>query len=399
VVTEGQHAYALWAASEPVRVVVEYGEGPEELYRHSYSGSREYAEAGIVKLVAAQGEHEYVYRVRMTDRAGNEAAHALEGETGTFATGILAPEDLLLFAMIDVGWGDALYLEAPDGTNCLIDAGHPQDAPAVRRFLEGHGVTELDFASMTHVHEDHIGGFYGDSFNDINGLIKIYSGAERRFPIGTFLDLREKTVLNGPYENLDAALLEHSGLGKRVFLDWGISSETSEALRWGEGVRVDLLAAGRKPFLIPEHIIVEETNSVINNDSMVFRVQYGDFVLLLMGDGEFATEQFLENHYPAEMLRAHILKLGHHGSNDSNSERFLRMVDPIVGLIPNSVTENPGVEHPYVLQRLRNRNVDYYASDRVIPNRDRALPGVRGNVLVWTDGEGFTVVVEDVRYE
>ena len=53
----------------------------------------------------------------------------------------------------------------------------------------------------------------------------------------------------------------------------------------------------------------------------------------------------------------------------------------------------------FVLNRLRNHGIDYYASDRVIPNRPRDLPGVRGEVLVYTDGNDYTVVVENVRYE
>jgi hypothetical protein len=84
---------------------------------------------------------------------------------------------------------------------------------------------------------------------------------------------------------------------------------------------------------------------------------------------------------------------------DSNSERFLRIVDPVVGLIPNAISENPGVEHPFVMKRLLNLGADYYASDRVIANRDRALSGVRGDVLIYTDGTSFTVVADNVRYE
>jgi hypothetical protein len=167
----------------------------------------------------------------------------------------------------------------------------------------------------------------------------------------------------------------------------------------GEGIRVDLLAAGRKDFLLPEFILQAEAGSVQNNDSMIYRVQYKDFVMILMGDGEFATEQYLQNNYPAEFLRAHVLKLGHHGSNDANSERYLNVVDPVVAMIPNAVSENPGVEHPYVLERLRKRGTEYFASDRVIPNRDRAESGVRGDVLLFTDGYAFTVVVDNILYE
>jgi hypothetical protein len=258
---------------------------------------------------------------------------------------------------------------------------------------------------MTHVHEDHIGGFYGDEFAGYDGLFQNQGGVYAPIPAGTFLDIIDKTpgTINGPYGSLVGALeaAEASGnLDRWVGLRTGASSvDGIESLQWGAGLRVDLLAAGRKDFLLPEFILGEAIGSVQNNDSMVYRVQYGDFVMLLMGDGEFATEQYIENHYPPDFVHATMLKLGHHGSNDANSERFLRYVDPMIAFIPNAVSENPGVEHPFVLQRLRNMGIDYFASDRVIPNRDRALPGVRGDVHLRTDGSSVTVVVDNVVYE
>jgi hypothetical protein len=222
--------------------------------------------------------------------------------------------------------------------------------------------------------------------------------------VGTFLDILDKTpgTINGPYQELAEVLdrMESVGaLDRHVYLRSGESSLTEISLAWDPALRVDLLAAGRKDYLMPDYILGEETGSVQNNDSMIYRVQYKSFVMILMGDGEFATEQYLQNNYPPEDLRTTLLKLGHHGSNDANSERWLRVADPIVAFIPNAVSENPGVEHPFVMNRLRNLGIDYYASDRVLPNRERALPGVRGDVHLVTDGAAFTVLVDNVYYE
>ncbi len=396
--------YAAWQADEPVLAVVEYSGPGDGTVRHSYPSTRGFAQAGSIKLLplVAGATYDDVF-VRLRDRAGNDTT--LAPPTAAFTTDAVVQDPLFLFAMIDVGWGDALYLEAPDGTNCLIDAGHPFDGLRVRAFLENYvQVDRLDFASMTHVHEDHIGGFYGDDFDGLDGLFRINAAgsANDPIPVGTFLDIADKTpgTVGGPYADLEQALAALGGdLGQHVKLHAGASSETEAALRWGAGVRVDLLAAGRKDFLLPEFILQAEAGSVQNNDSMVYRVQFGDFVMILAGDAEFASEQYLENHYPPEFLRAHVLKLGHHGSNDANSERFLEIVDPVVAMITNAVSENPGVEHPYVLGRLRKRGTDYFASDRVIPNLDRAEPGVRGDVLVFTDGSAFTVVVDNIVHE
>lgn len=401
IVTQDQKVFALWSASEPVRAVVEYNDPAGGTNHHAYPSGREYAQAGITKLLGLEPNRSYVVSgLRMTDRAGNTTTEGADA-VPSFTTGVLAPDEVLYFAMIDVGWGDAHYLEAPDGTRTLIDAGHPEDGLKVRTFLERRGVTSLDFASMTHVHEDHVGGFYGSDFPTVHeGLC---ANSDNKLPIDVFLDIRDKTpgTINGPYGDLEAALGDSMGtlLGEHVFLGPGESSLTNPALQWGTGLRVDLLSSGRKDFLLPDYALSEELGSVQNNDSMVYRVQFGDFVILLTGDGEFATEQYLENAYAREFLRSHVLKLGHHGSNDANSERFIRTVDPVMALIPNAISENPGVEHPFVLQRLRNFGIDYFASDRVIPNRDRALPGVRGDVQIYTDGQAWTVVVDNITYE
>jgi competence protein ComEC len=401
----GTQAWVEWQADEPVRAVVEYGDSPSALWRHSYSRAREYATSGRARLLTAQPGRSYAYQVRMWDRALNESVLLLPSVPALDVPATLADEPLLLLAMVDVGWGDAIYLEIPDAdasdgfANVLIDAGHPQDGVVVRRFLERRGVTALDFAGLTHIHEDHVGGWYGDVFQSLDGLIQSNGGGGSRYPIGTFVDFLDKTDENGPYRNLDAALDAHPFLGAHVYLEWGATSASHpSALGWGNA-SVHLLAAGRKPYLIPDHALESNAGSVENNDSMVYRVQYGDFVAILTGDAEFASEQFIENAFSPEYVRADVLKIGHHGSNDASSERWVDFVEPLVALVPNAVRENPGVEHPFVLNRLRNRGIDYYASDRVIPNRPRDLPGVRGDVLVYTDGGDWTVVVENVDYE
>ena len=191
----------------------------------------------------------------------------------------------------------------------------------------------------------------------------------------------------------------HPQFGQHVLLEWGASSVSEPALQWGHGLRVDLLAAGKKESLLPDYVTREEISNIENNDSMVYRVQFGDFVLLLMGDGELATEQFLEDRWPAELLATSVLKVGHHGANDATSERFLSLVDPRAGFIPNALSENPGFEHPKVMERLRRQGADFYASDRAIPNRERFTTGVRADILLWTDGDAFTIVAAPTRFE
>jgi len=391
---DSTQAWLEWEADEPVRAVVEFGPDISSLHGHAYSRAREFATSGRVRLLGAIPGRSYAYQVRMWDRALNASEQLMPASPALQAPAGLATEPLMVVAMIDVGWGDAIYLDVPSAsgrTNVLIDAGHPGDGVHVANWILGHGIGRLDFAALSHIHEDHVGGFYGDTFTGSPGVFN-YTALHP----AKFLDFDDKTSVNGPYRSLVAAMPPAT---EHVFLRWGASSlDGNPNLAWGNA-RVDLLAAGRKPYLRPDEALAANAGSVENNDSMIFRVQYGDFVAILTGDGEFASEQFLQNHWPIDFLRADLLKLGHHGSNDASSERWVDVVGPVVGWVPNAVSENPGVEHPYVLNRLRNRGIDYYASDRVIPNRPRDLSGVRGDVVLITDGNDFTVIVENVRYE
>jgi len=400
--TEAGIVIAHWAANEPVRAVVEWGESVSELHQHSYSGVRTYETGGSVRLLAPESSTEYAYVVRMRDRAGNESSQFLESEP-TFTTAPVTTEALLLFVMIDVGWGDALYLESTDGRKVLIDAGHPADGRIVRDFLNQRGVSHLDVASMSHVHNDHVGGYFGDDFGGLPGLFNTQGVSVPQIGCDYFLDIADKTpgTIGGPYVDLYDAIRELPVMPLHLGFRTGANAANvshPEALNWGEEVQVDLLAAGKKDFLYPNGA-PPDLGSVQNNDSMVWRVQYRDFVLLLMGDGEFASEQFLQDRWSPEFLRTTVHKLGHHGSNDSNSERFLRITEPLVALITDSVLENPGVMHPFVLERVRNLGADYYASDRAIPNLDRSLPGVRGDIYIRTDGYAFTISADRIRYE
>jgi beta-lactamase superfamily II metal-dependent hydrolase len=395
ILSENGQAFAVWEANEPVRAIIDYGQSMDELYRHAYSGSKEYKSSGMVKLVGIP-EGTYAWTARLRDPAGNEIARTLS-ELPTFTVAAAAREELLFFAMIDVGWGDSLFLRAPDGTTTLIDSGLPNDGHTVRRFLANEGVTALDFASLTHLHEDHIGGFYGDEEKRLDGVFRVFTAGAAPIACGTFLDIRNKTFTIRHYTKLLKSIGAHPAFGRHVLLEWGASSENEPALRWGNGLRVDLLSAGRKESMMPDFIQPTQTGSTENNDSMVYRVQYRDFVLLLMGDGEFTTEDFIEDHWPAELLEASVLKVGHHGADDASSDEFVSLVNPRVALISNALSENPGVEHASVMARLRRQGADFYASDRVIPNRQHS--GVRGDVLLWSDGDAFTVVAVPTRFE
>lgn len=61
-------------------------------------------------------------------------------------------------SFIDVGQGDSIFLEFPNGKNMLIDAGENYESETVQSFINSKGYFSLDYVVGTHPHTDHIGG-------------------------------------------------------------------------------------------------------------------------------------------------------------------------------------------------------------------------------------------------
>jgi len=109
-----------------------------------------------------------------------------------------------------------------------------------------------------------------------------------------------------------------------------------------------------------------------NEASVVVLARYGAVRFLLMGDAERGEEQWLLHAAP-DVLRAEVLKVGHHGSSTSSTAPFLDAVRPSVALV--SVGAGNGYGHP---------------STAVL----RAL-GARGALVLRTDHDGAVVVRTD----
>ena len=119
-------------------------------------------------------------------------------------------------------------------------------------------------------------------------------------------------------------------------------------------------------------------------------ITFGEVDILLAGDAEEFTEHLMVKTY-GRAIDCDVLKVGHHGSFSSTSPEFLKFTTPRIGLIPNSMAENPGVFSQTVLNSLLGRGIDYYASDHAYRNPGRYDDPLDGNLSVTTDGTTFTV--------
>ncbi len=105
--------------------------------------------------------------------------------------------------------------------------------------------------------------------------------------------------------------------------------------------------------------------NIMNNNAIVCNLHYKDFSMLFTGDIEEIAEQQIIELYSKNknMLRANILKVGHHGSKTSSTSEFINIVKPQIAVI--GVGKNNKFGHPsdVILKRLNNLNCNIFRTD------------------------------------
>lgn len=245
---------------------------------------------------------------------------------------------------IDVGQGDSILIQTPNGKNMLIDAGTNESTSKVTAYLSRLGITQLDIIAGTHPHEDHIGGM--DAVINMFRVGKVY--------------MPKVTATTQTYEDVITAL-KNKGL-----------SITTPA----SGTTVDLDPAVKLEILAPNNSTYDD----LNNYSIVFKLTYGNKSFLFTGDAQALSEsEMLSKGYN---LSADVLKVGHHGSNTSTSDAFLNAVNPKYAVI--SVGKDNVYGHPAqnTLQKLGAKGITTYRTD------------LNGTIVATSDGQNISFSCE-----
>ena len=234
----------------------------------------------------------------------------------------LSEIQLLEVNFFDVGQGDAIFIETPNRHQILIDGGpHSKILEKLNKEMMPWDKT-LDLVILTHPEHDHIAG-----------LIE----ALKRYKVNYIL--------------------------------WtGVLQETAEYSEWQkliqqEGAEIKIAKAGQKiilptnsgpikmEILYPFESLEGKRVKNANNSSIVSRLVFGDISFLFTGDIYKLIEYKLIE--KGVDLESNILKAGHHGSKTSNSEEFIKMVNPEVVVI--LVGGNEKVEGKKCDNKKRNR--------------------------------------------
>lgn len=258
------------------------------------------------------------------------------------ATGTIAPppssENPLRIYFVDVGQGDAILIQTPDGQTALIDGGETDSG--IVQYLQSIGIQRVDLIIATHPHADHIGG-----------LVQVM----KTFPV-------TKVVTNGQPHT--TTVYEH-------FLD-AIAAAQAEYI---EVKRGDALPLGSLNFLVFNP--VGNTNPDLNENSIVLQFAYGQTTFLMMGDsGADAESSLLASGLP---LKANILKVGHHGSRYSSTPAFLDAVKPEIAVYFAGIDNSYGHPAPQTIAALVSVGAMVYGTDQ------------SGTIIITADLNGYTI--------
>jgi competence protein ComEC len=241
-------------------------------------------------------------------------------------------DDVVEIHAIDVGQGDAFAIRTPAGRWLLVDTG-PRTARGdagrdrVVPYLLGRGARRLEALILTHPDADHIGG--------------------------------AEAVL----EAFETGIVIDPGLsaGKDIFIDLLAAARQSDQ-RWIAGrAGVSFTVDGVQITLMYPLVQVDASSSA-NDNSVVFRLAFGAFAGLFLGDAPMSVEDELVALH-GDGLRAAVLKVGHHGSSTSTGDAFLRAAQPSLALVSAGRGNRYGHPNPGVLRRLERHGVRVLRTD------------------------------------
>ena len=266
------------------------------------------------------------------------------------------PADTTLrVTFLDVGQGDAVLIQAPEGQTALIDAG-PGDIVSL---LGEMGVSQIDLMVATHPHADHIGG-----------MTRVIESIPVRF----FMDNGDPHT-TATYRRLLSALDARPDIAylEAVPRTINLGSATIEVL--------PLLPRGTT-----EH----------NDRSVSLVVRFGSFTALLSGDSEVRQLTHLVGQGAVPALT--LLKGAHHGSDNGFTWDFLRVARPRVVVI--SVGRN-GYGHPrptalqaYAATAGETLRTDLHGHVQVHGYQDGAYAVARGGQVASARRPGRAGVAE-----
>jgi competence protein ComEC len=264
-----------------------------------------------------------------------------------WSVALTTPDDKLHVSFLDVGQGDAILIQTPNGQDILIDGG--PDSQKINLEL-GEKLPfwdrTIDLMVCTQPQADHI-----------TGLVEVL----QRYKVKQVLE--PGVSYNSSIYQEWCNLVEE----KQIKQD---KAQAGQEIDLGNGIKIEVLN--------PPESLWEETSDDVDNNGVVLKLSWGQVSFLFTAD--IREEVEFELIGQRANLKSTVLKVAHHGSETSTSQQFLAAVDPEVAVI--SVGKDNPFGHPD--QEVVERLIARLGEDNVYQTKD-------GTIEFITDGEKLWV--------
>jgi beta-lactamase superfamily II metal-dependent hydrolase len=271
------------------------------------------------------------------------------------------PNPKLSVYVVDVGMGDAIFLDIPPKDCMLVDAGSWDNygIDHLIQFLEdffaepGHEAYQntIDVIVASHQHKDHI-----------QGMLKVL----KEFKVGTYIDNgvgckfgknKASKLVKDVEKLLKSKSIKHTQITDQLIESKGKKGVYTDNIL-DPFANIDVFALAGTP---------SPADANENDNSIVLKVKCDSISFLLTGDAEESEEQSiierLKKDGNIEALDVDVLKAGHHGSNTASSEEFVQLTSPSMSVISVGIaSESPKTKSFRLPKESVVRRLEQYTS-------------------------------------
>jgi competence protein ComEC len=300
------------------------------------------------------------------------------------------PTGELQVHVLDVGpiEGDSILIVAPGGKSVLIDAGDAGKGKVILEALKRYKIEKIDYFIATHPHPDHIGAA-DEVMNGIKVGTVIDNGVDlstpapapptkgrgKAKPAPTPTPKKRARTVTSFFDEYKEAM-EKAGAQHE-------KAEPGKKYDLGGGAFLTVLAPV-EPFFTKDQMKTGGNDT--NANSIVLRLDFGDFTMLFMGDAESQTEdRLLGKDLELNLLKARVIKVAHHGSKYATSDHFLKRVQPEAAIISDGGWNRYGHPAQSVLDRLKAANTKVYRTD------------LQGEITITTKGNADSARFYEIK--